>query len=125
MIILTTSAASQLLSVIPRKYTSIPFKMSIKDDSTNITVTYTIAAATTVGNYLQFNQAFSPVLVENHFYDIHLYTETGSGYKQDIFKDRIFCTDQDVNQLNENAHYKLNEGQYTHYNGFNNTYTVR
>jgi len=99
--------------------------MSIRDDSTNITVTYTIAAATTVGNYLQFNQAFSPVLVENHFYDIHLYTETGSGYKQDIFKDRIFCTDQDVNQLNENAHYKLNEGQYTHYNGFNNTYTVR
>ena len=125
MIILTTSAASQLLSVIPRKYTSIPFKMSIRDDSTNITVIYTIAAATTVGNYLQFNQAFNPVLVENHFYDIHLYTETGSGYKEDIFKDRIFCTDQDVNQLNENAHYKLNEGQYTHYNGFNNTYTVR
>ena len=125
MIILTTSTASQLLSVIPRTYTSIPFKMSIRDDSTNITVTYTIAAATTVGNYLQFNQAFSPVLVENHFYDIHLYTETGSGYKQDIFKDRIFCTDQDVNQLNESSHYKLNEGQYTHYNGFNNTYIVR
>jgi len=125
MIILTTSAASQLLSVIPRDYDSIPFKMSIRDDSTNIAVIYTIAAATTVGNYLQFNQAFNPVLVENHFYDIHLYTETGSGYKQDIFKDKVFCTDQDVDQLNENAHYKLNEGEYTHYNGFNNTYIVR
>lgn len=125
MIILTTSAASQLLSVIPRDYDSIPFKMSIRDDSTNIIVIYTIAAATTVGNYLQFNQAFNPVLVKNHFYDIYLYTETGSGYKQDIFKDKVFCTDQDVDQLNENAHYKLNEGQYTHYNGFNNTYIVR
>jgi hypothetical protein len=78
-----------------------------------------------VGNYFQFTQAFSPVLVENHFYDIHLYTETVSGYKEDIFKDRIFCTDQDVNQLNESSHYELNEGQYTHYDGFNNTYTVR
>tara|TARA_R110000851_G_C12661334_1_gene521466 strand:+ start:32 stop:409 length:378 start_codon:yes stop_codon:yes gene_type:complete len=125
MIILTTSAAAQTISVIPRKYDSIPFKMSIRDDSTNITVIYTIATATTVGNYFQFTQAFSPVLVENHFYDIHLYTETVSGYKEDIFKDRIFCTDQDVNQLNESSHYELNEGQYTHYDGFNNTYTVR
>ena len=125
MIILTTSTAAQNLSVIPRKYDSIPFKMSIRDDSTNIIVIYTIAAATTVGNYLQFSQAFAPVLVENHFYDIHLYTETASGYKEDIFKDRIFCTDQDVNQLNESSHYKLNEGQYTQYDGFNNTYTVR
>ena len=125
MIILTTSTAAQNLSVIPRKYDSIPFKMSIRDDSTNIIVIYTIAAATTVGNYLQFSQAFAPVLVENHFYDIHLYTETVSGYKEDIFNDRIFCTDQDVNQLNESSHYKLNEGQYIHYDGFNNTYTVR
>ena len=125
MIILTTSAAAQTISVIPRKYDSIPFKMSIRDDSTNITVIYTIATATTVGNYFQFTQAFSPVLVENHFYDIHLYTEAVSGYKEDIFKDRIFCTDQDVNQLNESSHYELNEGQYTHYDGFNNTYTVR
>ena len=99
--------------------------MFIRDDSTNIIVIYTIAAATTVGNYLQFSLAFAPILVENHFYDIHLYTETASGYKEDIFKDRIFCTDQDVNQLNESSHYKLNEGQYTQYDGFNNTYTVR
>ena len=125
MIILTTSSAAQNLSVIPRKYDSIPFKMSIRDDSTNIIVIYTIATATTVGNYLEFSQAFAPILVENHFYDIHLYTEAASGYKEDIFKDRIFCTDQDVNQLNESSHYKLNEGQYTQYDGFNNTYTVR
>jgi len=123
MIILTTSATAQLLSVIPRAYNDIPFIMSIRDDSTNVEVLYTISAATTVGNYLQFSQAFSPVLVENHFYDIHLYTETS--YKDDIFKDRIFCTDQDVNQLNGNAHYNLNEGQYVNYNGFDNTYIVR
>ena len=48
-----------------------------------------------------------------------------SGYKEDIFRDKIFCTDQDIDQLNDNDHYKLNKGQYTHYDGFNNTYTVR
>ena len=124
MIILKTSAAAQTLSVIPRRYDS-DFVMSIRDDSTNTTEFYTVTGATTVDNYLQFSQAFSTLLVENHFYDIHLYTETASGYKEDIFKDRIFCTDQDVDQLNESSHYKLNEGQYIHYDGFNNTYTVR
>ncbi len=119
MIILTTSTASQLLSVIPRDYDSIPFKMSIRDDSTNITVTYTIAAATTVGNYLQFNQAFNPVLVKNHFYDIHLYTETASGYKQDIFKDRIFCTNQTIStfSISKNVYVEASTGndEYVYY----------
>jgi hypothetical protein len=33
--------------------------------------------------------------------------------KEDIYRDKIFCTDQDIDQLNDNDHYKLNEGQYT------------
>ena len=42
----------------------------------------------------------------------------------DIFNDRIFCTDQDVDQLNKNDHYELNKGQYTTYDGYDNTYLV-
>ena len=145
MIILTTSTSAQELSVIPRNYEGA-FTMDVRDDSTNVSVIYPIlgATTTTLGNYLNFTNVFNPVLVENHFYDLYLYIDynfwntnnslwnlydvlwqVDSDYKEDIFRDRIFCTDQDIDQLNDNDYYKLNKGQYTHYNGFNNTYTVR
>ncbi len=47
-----------------------------------------------------------------------------SEQKEDIFNDRIFCTDQDVDQLNKNDHYELNKGQYTTYDDYDNTYLV-
>jgi len=144
MIILTTSTAAQTISVIPRQYDDSDFSMSIRDDSTNVTVVYQNKTGTTVGNYLQFAQAFFPVLVEGHFYDLYLYVDydfwntnnsfwnlydvlwqIDGNYKEDIFRDRIFCTDQDIDQLNDNDHYELNKGQFTTYKGFDNTYTVR
>tara|TARA_R110000782_G_scaffold89472_4_gene172125 strand:+ start:830 stop:1273 length:444 start_codon:yes stop_codon:yes gene_type:complete len=147
MIILTTATSTQTLSIIPREYVD-SFSMDIRDDSTNVTKQYDITTAgnsiATVGNYMTFNVAFNPVLVENHFFDFRLYIDynfwntnyslwnfyevkwnTDDGQVIDIYNDKIFCTDQDVDQLNQNDYYKLNKGQYTHYNGFNNTYTVR
>jgi len=147
MIILTTAASAQTLSIIPREYVD-SFGMDIRDDSTNVTKQYDITKAgnsiATVGNYLNFNATFNPILVENHFFDFRLYIDynfwntnyslwnfyevkwnTDDGQVIDIYNDKIFCTDQDVDQLNQNDYYKLNKGQYTHYNGFNNTYTVR
>jgi hypothetical protein len=142
MIILTTSSASQLLSVIPREY-SDAFSMAIRDDSTNVVKYYDVTNATQSGNYLNFNITFSPILVENHFYDLRLYIDYNfwntnyslwnlydqiwnldSEQKEDIFNDRIFCTDQDVDQLNKNDHYELNKGQYTTYDDYDNTYLV-
>ncbi len=73
MIILTTSATAQTLSVIPRDYLT-DFIMSIRDDSTNVVKTYQINGATQVGNYLTFTNIFNPILVENHFYDVTLET---------------------------------------------------
>ena len=144
MIILTTSTLAQTLSIIPRQYDDSNFTMSIRDDSTNITKLYQNKSGTTVGNYLTFNNVFNPVLVEGHFFDIHLYIDydfwntnnsfwnlydvlwqVDSNFTEDIFNDKIFCTDQDIDQLNDNDHYELNKGQYTEYNGFDNTYTVR
>ena len=120
MIILTTSANAQSLSVIPRSYLGT-FTMAIRDDSTNVTVDYQITSAITSGNYLNFNTIFAPVLVENHFYDIELYTD--SNKTDSIYKDRIFCTDQNIDQSN-NDYYNLNDGQFTKYNGYDNTYIV-
>tara|TARA_R110002033_G_C3701553_1_gene220832 strand:+ start:56 stop:484 length:429 start_codon:yes stop_codon:yes gene_type:complete len=141
MIILTTSAAAQTLSVIPRIYTS-EFTVAIRDDSTNVKVFYEIQNAVTSGNYSSFTNIFNPVLVENHFYNLELYVDynfwnTNYGFWQldnfkwnederqvlDIYNDKIFCTNQDINQL-ENDNYQLNKGEYVHYNGFDNTYQV-
>mgnify|MGYP003624598369 FL=1 len=143
MIILNSSAASQSISVIPRRYDS-DFIMSIRDDSTNTTEFYTVTGAVTVNNYLQFQQAFTALLVENHFYDIHLYINSSfwntnlelwdfydvlwqddTDYVEVLFKDKIFCTDQDINELTDNDYYQLNKGVYDSYDGFNNQYTVR
>jgi len=143
MIILTTSAASQQISVIPRQYDDSAFTIRVRDDSTNVTVDYLNQSGTTVGNYLQVNLAFSPILVEAHFYNLSLFVDynfwntnnsfwnlydvlwqVDSNQKEDIYNDKIFCTDQDIDQLNDNDHYELNKGQYTFYNGFNNDYFV-
>ena len=118
MIILTTSATAQSLSVIPRSYVST-FTLSIRDDSTNVEKTYSITSAVNSGNYLNFNNIFDPILVENHFYDLKLISNG-----EVIYKDRIFCTDQDIDQLNSD-YYDLNSNEYLDYNGYDNTYLVR
>tara|TARA_R100001460_G_scaffold21607_1_gene44065 strand:- start:312 stop:677 length:366 start_codon:yes stop_codon:yes gene_type:complete len=120
MIILSTSATAQNFNIIPRQYLG-SFIIEIRDDSTNVSVDYAITSATNVGNYLTFNNTFSPVLVEGHFYDLTIYTDATK--TSVIYKDRIFCTDQDINQTTNN-HYKINEGQYTTYNGNDNDYIV-
>ena len=117
--------------------------MTIRDDSTNVTKQYDITGATTSNNYLNFDNIFNPVLVKNHYFDLKLYINynfwntnysfwnfyevkwnTDDGQNIDIYNDKIFCTDQDINQLNGNDHYQLNKGEYVHYNGFDNTYQV-
>ena len=141
MIVLTTSTLAQAFKVIPREY-GAQFTLSLRDDSTNVTQTYEVNSAVTSGNYLTFDQAFSPVLVEGHFYDIKLYSDPNFWntnyflwelYNEfwnidttnilDIFKDRIFCTDQEIDQM-DNLYYELNKGQYITDNSYNNDYIV-
>jgi len=141
MIVLTTSALAQNLKVIPRTY-GAQFTLSVRDDSTNVTQTYEVTNATTSGNYLTFSQAFSPVLVEGHFYDLKLYSDPNfwntnyflwEVYNEfwnidttnidTIFKDRIFCTDQEIDQM-DNLYYDINQGQYITDNSYNNDYIV-
>ena len=141
MIVLTTSTLARAFKVIPREY-GAQFTLSLRDDSTNVTQTYEVNSAVTSGNYLTFDQAFSPVLVEGHFYDIKLYSDPNFWntnyflwelYNEfwnidttnivDIFKDRIFCTDQEIDQM-DNLYYELNKGQYITDNSYNNDYIV-
>ena len=141
MIILTTSELAQSLSVVPREYAN-SFSMSIRDDSTNVTKIYSILKSVKEGNYLTFENIFNPKLIEAHYFNLSLFVNyniwnTNYEFWQldnfkwnenerqvlDLYNDKIFCTDQDVNQL-QNEYFKLNKGQYIEYKGFDNTYTV-
>ena len=141
MIVFTTSTNAQNFKIIPRTYGS-EFSMSITDDSTNIPVYYDITNSATNVNYLTFSQVFSPKLIEGHFYDIRLYTDyniwntnyqlwenDNSLWNVDrttdatIFRDKIFCTDQQIDQM-EDEYYDLNLDVYKTFNSFDNTYKV-
>lgn len=141
MIVFNTSSTAQVFKIIPRVYAA-EFTMSITDDSTNIPVYYDITTASTSVNYLTFSQVFNPVLIEGHFYDIRLYSDynfwntnyqlwenDNSFWNVDrttdatLYRDRIFCTDQEIDQM-EDEYYKLNLGQYKTFNSDGNTYKV-
>ncbi len=117
MIHLSTSALSQTLKIIPRSYAST-INMILRDDSTNTSTTYSAISTTTDKNYLVIAQALSPVLVEGRFYDMTIKEGTDI-----IYKDKIFCTDQTVNQEN-NDYYSVNSGEYTTEDSYDNDYII-
>ena len=146
MIVLTTDA-SQTLSIIPREYLG-QFTIEVRDTTLNKEFTYHEETTSTSGNYLTFTNSYvdseaATIFIEGRFYDLDLYADynywnmnlslwelydevwqTDSDQKSNIYKDRLFCTDQDIDQLNDNDHYQLNKGQYTTNNSFDNEYIV-
>ena len=50
--------------------------------------------------------------------------QTDSNQKERVYKDRIFVTDQDIDQKNDNDHYGINKDQYVTNNSFDNEYIV-
>jgi len=128
MILFNTTATNQF-TIIPRDYVSTAY-MTIRDDSTNVTVDYTLVPrVASVGNieivndtYNVYNDTYSN-LVEGHFYDLTIYSDIGK--TNVIYKDRIFCTAQKAEIVADNNYfYKVNKDQYTEYDGFNNDYIV-
>tara|TARA_R100000278_G_scaffold84697_1_gene64792 strand:+ start:1329 stop:1676 length:348 start_codon:yes stop_codon:yes gene_type:complete len=100
---LTTSTSSQTLKIIPRTYAS-SVTLSVRDDSANTSVSYTVTPTKT-GDYMVLDQAFA--LKEGRYYDLEV--KEGSDV---IYKDKIFCTDQTVQQSTNN-YYTINSGTYT------------
>jgi len=117
MIHLSTSASSQTLKIIPRSYAST-INMILRDDSTNTSTTYSSISTSTDKNYLVIAQALSPILVEGRFYDMTV--KEGADI---IYKDKIFCTDQTVDQEN-NDYYSVNSGEYTTEDSYDNDYII-
>ena len=127
MILFYPTTANRFIC-IPREYATSAY-MTIRDDSTNVTVDYTLVPRVSgVGNilidkdsYAIYNDSYSN-LVEGHFYDLTLYSDALK--TNVIYKDRIFCTAQKDNIQIDNNFYKVNKDQYTEYDGFNNDYIV-
>jgi len=145
MIVLTTTA-SQTLTIIPREYLG-SFYVKIRDTSLNKTFSYLEDTTTTSGDYLSFTGNYvdasdDSIFIENRFYDLDLYADynywntnlslwetydeiwqTDSDKKSRVYKDRIFCTNQDIDQ-NDSDYYDLNKDQYVTNDSFNNEYIV-
>jgi len=107
MIVLTTSTSAQTFSFIPRDGFNT---MILTDDQTNTPVTVSITSSTQ-GDYINTITATFD-LIEGHFYDLVLKQGTDI-----VYKDRIFCTDQNI------VNFSVNSGQYNS-NTTANTYIV-
>lgn len=107
MIVLNTSTLPQTFSYIPR---DIPDSMTLRDDQVNEIISVDILSQT-IGDYINTITA-SFDLIEGHFYDLVLYKNT-----EIVYKDKIFCTDQNI------VDFSVNNGEYTS-NTTSNTFIV-
>lgn len=108
MIILTTTNEPQSFVFIPRVGTFD--YVGITDDQTNETVEIEEYDYTEGDYYNTIEASFS--LVENHYYDLVIKDGTTV-----VYRDRIFCTNQNIVQ------FSVNNGQYVS-NSTTNTFIV-
>lgn len=138
MIVLKTTTAAQTYSVIPREFTT-DAEICIRDESTN----ETICVLTTgqfwntnnfewqLANYDWEDEAGIVItndimyitmnlnLIEGRFYDLKVSNLSGDV----IFRDKIFCTDQTIDQETNN-YYDINQGLYIENTSGNNDYII-
>ncbi len=129
MKILTTSTSAQTLTFAPRSYPSEVI-VSLRDSSTNTTTRTENVTLTQTNDKASISTTFS--LKEGRFYDLSILEGVGALWntyttewqlatdnwesittsEKSIYLDKIFCTDQTVNQA-DNDYYTINSGQYT------------
>jgi len=138
MIVLTTSTAEQTYSVIPREYVT-DATICIRDESTNEEICVLTTGQLWNTNTLEWQLAnydwedeagivitndlmyitMNLNLIEGRFYDLKISNVSGTV----IFRDKIFCTDQTIDQATNN-YYDMNLGQYTINTSGNNDYII-
>lgn len=114
MIHLIPSVSEQTIQILPREYTT-SIVLLLRDDSTNSETYLELPTSVINGNYLDITSIFT--LTEGRFYDLVVY-KVELGYVlanltelDVIYKDKIFCTAQDLDQ-NTNTFYTPNESEY-------------
>ncbi|MEJ6791974.1 MAG: hypothetical protein QNK89_04375 [Lacinutrix sp.] len=90
----------------------------LRNETTNVTIE--VGSTTSIeGNYLTFYGQFG-TLVENNFYTLELINSINNDI---IYKDKVFCTNQYVNQSTNN-YYSINKDQYITEDSYNNDYVI-
>ena len=137
MKILTTSTGDQTIRIIPRSYPD-DITLVLRDDSTNTETIYTLESMewentdeewqavnlnwNDAGGYFEENGYLVITnqynLVEGRYYDLTI--KEGNNV---LYKDKIFCTDQTIDQQT-NSYYTINDNVYTTENTYDNDYII-
>ena len=106
--------------VIPRQFETPNNRVEVflTNESTGTVLQQTVSEST-VGNYMSFTVAYG-TLTEGNFYTLKVIIAPNGAT---IYKDKVFCTDQTINQTN-NDYYSVNSGEYTTENSFDNDYII-
>lgn len=107
---------SKSFKIIPREYISGSITVNLMSESTGTNISITPTASTD-RNYSVFTADFG-TLTEGDFYTLEV--KNGSSV---IYKDRVFCTDQTINQSN-NDYYSVNDGEYVQEDSYDNDYII-
>ncbi len=106
------------LYFIPRDYNidGNEVKIILTSESTNKPIEILITGIL-FKNYIYFSAQFG-TLVEGQFYNLQIIFNNTP-----IYRDRVFCTDQNINQTNNN-YYSINDGQYVNEESYDNEYII-
>lgn len=138
MKILTTSTSAQTLRFVPREYVTSA-TLFLRDDSTNVVTNETVSL-TQDGDELVYTASFN--LIEGRFYDFNFVVDANlweqntltwdmnfdlwnasQGATLSLYKDKIFCTDQPLDQT-EDEYYSVNKNVYVSENTYDNDYII-
>jgi hypothetical protein len=115
MTVLNPNNQAKDLKIIPHNFTSTErLTVSLRDEQTNESFTYTPVSVTFDFFDLVKINIFLPCLYNDGFFEMTVRNDLS----EIIYKDRVFCTDQDLNT------YTVNQGQYNALNTNNNDYIV-
>tara|TARA_R110001592_G_C12858661_1_gene722607 strand:- start:116 stop:466 length:351 start_codon:yes stop_codon:yes gene_type:complete len=101
---LINTSGNKTFKIIPREFTVGTLSLKLTSESTNKTITV-VATSVIDGNYISFDAVFG-ALTEGDFYILSVVYSNNI-----IYKDKIFCTDQAINQSND-EYYSVNKNQY-------------
>ena len=96
---LITTSGNKTFKIIPRQYIEGAITVNLTSESTSTLVSVS-PTATTDKNYMSFDAVFG-TLTEGDFYILEVKNGTSV-----IYKDKVFCTDQTINQTN-NDYYSI------------------
>lgn len=112
------TGGTKTFKVIPRTYVDGQIQVKLTNESTGGVVTVS-ATATTDHDYMSFEAVFGTLKKDVYYtLDVLLF-----GTNTVIYKDKVFCTDQTIDQ-STNDYYDINKNEYTTEDSYDNDYII-